>query len=102
LRRSNRGCNKSQGRIWKAKVSRAANRHGRPPAFSYQPTWKGLLRRRSAGLTLRFDETSLERLAERFGTPLYVYSASAIRQRVRAFEHAFRKAPHTICYSVKA
>jgi diaminopimelate decarboxylase len=79
-----------------------ANRQGRPPAFSYQPTWTGLLRRRSAGLTLGCDETSLERLAERFGTPLYVYSASAIRQRVRAFEHAFRKAPHTICYSVKA
>ncbi|HEV2690612.1 MAG TPA: diaminopimelate decarboxylase, partial [Bryobacteraceae bacterium] len=44
----------------------------------------------------------MTRLAERFGTPLYVYSASAIRQRVCAFERAFRKVPHTICYSVKA
>jgi diaminopimelate decarboxylase len=41
-------------------------------------------------------------LAERFGTPLYVYSASAIRERMRAFERAFRKVPHTVCYSVKA
>lgn len=84
-------------------MSRTANRgHGRPPAFSYQQTWKGLLRRQAAGSTLRCDEVSLERLAERFGTPLYVYSASAIRQRALAFEHAFRKVPHTICYSVKA
>jgi diaminopimelate decarboxylase len=33
---------------------------------------------------------------------LYVYSASSIRQRTAAFESAFRKVPHTICYSVKA
>ncbi len=40
-------------------------------------------------------------LAERFGTPLYVYSAASIRQRVRAFARAFRGVSH-ICYSVKA
>jgi diaminopimelate decarboxylase len=45
---------------------------------------------------------SLAGLAERFGTPLYVYSASTIRERTRAFERAFRKVPHTVCYSVKA
>lgn len=44
----------------------------------------------------------LPRLAERFGTPLYVYSASALRERARTFDHAFRKVPHTVCYSVKA
>jgi len=41
-------------------------------------------------------------MAERFGTPLYVYSTAAIRGRVRAFQQAFRRVPHTICYSVKA
>jgi diaminopimelate decarboxylase len=45
---------------------------------------------------------SLAGLAERFGTPLYVYSASTIGARMRAFERAFRKIPHTVCYSVKA
>jgi diaminopimelate decarboxylase len=54
------------------------------------------------GATLQCDEVALERLAERFGTPLYVYSGSTIRQRMRSFEHAFRKVPHTVCYSVKA
>jgi diaminopimelate decarboxylase len=33
---------------------------------------------------------------------LYVYSASGIRQRTAAFESAFRKVSHSICYSVKA
>src|SRR2546422_4712945 len=44
---------------------------------------------------LNCDQAALERLAERFGTPLYIYSASAIRERLRIFQHAFRKVPHT-------
>jgi diaminopimelate decarboxylase len=44
----------------------------------------------------------LTKLAERYGTPLYVYSATTIRGRLAAFEKAFRHVAHTICYSVKA
>jgi diaminopimelate decarboxylase len=62
---------------------------------------KGLLRR-AAGFELCCDEIPLSKLADRFGTPLYVYSASAIRERMRAFQHAFRKTRHTVCYSIKA
>ncbi|MGH9501802.1 MAG: diaminopimelate decarboxylase [Terriglobales bacterium] len=84
-------------------MTRPANREeGRPPAFSYREVHRGFLRRRPAGSALHCDEVILERLAERFGTPLYVYSASTIRERMRSFEHAFRKVPHTLCYSVKA
>ena len=80
-----------------------ANRSaGRPPAFSYREVRQGFLRRRPVGSALLCDEVALERLAERFGTPLYVYSALTIRERMTAFEHAFRKVPHTVCYSVKA
>jgi diaminopimelate decarboxylase len=75
---------------------------GRPPAFTYREVRAGFLRRRPVGSALQCDEVSLDRLAERFGTPLYVYSASTIRQRMDAFENAFRKVPHTVCYSVKA
>lgn len=74
----------------------------RSPAFSYREIRKGFLRRRPVGAILECDEFPLDRLAERFSTPLYVYSASMIRERVRSFEHAFRRVPHTICYSVKA
>jgi diaminopimelate decarboxylase len=68
---------------------------GRPPGFAY-------LGRRGRELSLHADQLSLVTLAERFGTPLYVYSASSIRERLRVFQKAFRKIPHTVCYSVKA
>lgn len=45
---------------------------------------------------------ALERLADRHGTPLYVYSAEMIRARIKAFQHAFRAVPYTLCYSIKA
>jgi diaminopimelate decarboxylase len=48
------------------------------------------------------DDLPLTQLAHRFGTPLYVYSASTIRERMRAFQYAFRKTRHTVCYSIKA
>lgn len=51
---------------------------------------------------LHCERVSLASLAEEFGTPLYVYSATAIRSRFREFERAFRGLPHTVCYSVKA
>jgi diaminopimelate decarboxylase len=84
-------------------VNRIANRSaGRPSAFSYREVRQGFLRRRPVGSALQCDEVAVERLAERFGTPLYVYSASTLRERMASFEHAFRKVPHTVCYSVKA
>lgn len=75
---------------------------GRPPAFSYSAAGNDNLRGRLSGSLLYCDHVSLAGLAERFGTPLYVYSASTIRERMLAFERAFRKTPHTVCYSVKA
>ena len=75
---------------------------GRPPAFSYREIKKGFLRRKAVGAMLQCDDVPLDKLAERYGTPLYVYSASTIRERLHTFESAFRKIPHTVCYSVKA
>src|ERR1700745_2692690 len=74
----------------------------RPPAFLYRQTKRGLPRPGSGGSVLYCEKLPLEALAQRFGTPLYVYSATAIHQRLQAFEQAFRTVPHTICYSVKA
>jgi diaminopimelate decarboxylase len=51
---------------------------------------------------LHCEGVSLSKLANQYGTPLYVYSATAISERFAAFQRAFRKLPHTICYSVKA
>lgn len=44
----------------------------------------------------------MEQLARRYRTPLYVYSAGHIRQRVELFRRAFRDTPHLLCYAVKA
>jgi diaminopimelate decarboxylase len=51
---------------------------------------------------LQCEDIPLPRLAEKFGTPLYVYSSETIAVRHSAFDRAFRDIPHTICYSVKA
>jgi diaminopimelate decarboxylase len=73
----------------------------RPPGFTYQRPRHGILRRRD-DFVLHCDRVALTELSERYGTPLYVYSASMIRERYKAFDAAFRDQPHTICYSVKA
>jgi diaminopimelate decarboxylase len=69
----------------------------RPAEFLYRP-----VKSVPTASILHCEQTPLPYLAERFGTPLYVYSASVIRERVQVFEQAFRKVPHTLCYSVKA
>jgi diaminopimelate decarboxylase len=74
---------------------------GRPPAFSYRKVSKGILRRETERV-LCCDKIPLPQIAERYGTPLYVYSASTIRQRFHTFDRAFRGIRHTVCYSVKA
>jgi diaminopimelate decarboxylase len=62
----------------------------RPPGFIYQDD------------ELCCERLPVQGLAEKYGTPLYVYSANAIRERYRILDQAFRGFEHTICYSVKA
>ena len=44
----------------------------------------------------------LSELAETYGTPLYVYSADAIAERVAMLQTEFAAVPNTLCYAVKA
>ena len=67
----------------------------RAPSLVYRPT-PGCPR------ALFCEKVPATRLAERYGTPLYVYSSEMIRARLKAFQRAFRPVPHTLCYSVKA
>jgi diaminopimelate decarboxylase len=50
----------------------------------------------------RLDGVELEMLAQQVGTPLHVYSASAIRQRIHALQTALEGLDALICYAVKA
>jgi diaminopimelate decarboxylase len=55
-----------------------------------------------AGDRLHCEEVSAERLVAEYGTPLYVYSEGAIRERLAAFTRAFAAVDPLIAYSVKA
>ncbi len=48
------------------------------------------------------DGVDLDALAACLGTPLYVYSASAIRERIRSLQAALRGMDALICFAVKA
>jgi diaminopimelate decarboxylase len=54
------------------------------------------------GGALHCGEVSLERLAKKHGTPLYVYSADQIVERLSLFQRAFAGRDHLVCYAVKA
>jgi diaminopimelate decarboxylase len=54
------------------------------------------------GPTLFCEEVALDDIVSRVGTPCYVYSARSILDRFRAYQAAFGKTPHLICYAVKA
>ena len=51
---------------------------------------------------LHFDGVALPALAQTYGTPLYVYSESALSDAFKAYEQAFAANQPLICYAVKA
>jgi diaminopimelate decarboxylase len=54
------------------------------------------------GGALHCEDVDVERIAAAAGTPVYIYSASAIRGRFRAYDQALEGVPHRVCYAVKA
>jgi diaminopimelate decarboxylase len=52
--------------------------------------------------TLRCEQVDLETLADRFGTPCYVYSAETIRGNFRRLDRALAPVDHLVCFAVKA
>jgi len=57
---------------------------------------------RTASGELMCDGVSLEAIASAVGTPVYVYSARAIREQYDALDHALSPVPHRLHYSMKA
>ncbi|MGI9323472.1 MAG: diaminopimelate decarboxylase family protein, partial [Pseudomonadales bacterium] len=51
---------------------------------------------------LHVEGLPLEKVAEEFGTPAYVYSKAAITSAYQAFDGAFSGHEHLVCYAVKA
>jgi diaminopimelate decarboxylase len=51
---------------------------------------------------LMCEQVPAESLAERFGTPSYVYSQAAVLENFHSFQQRLKSLPSLICYSVKA
>jgi len=51
---------------------------------------------------LQAEDVDLAGIAERFGTPCYVYSRATLERHWRVFHEALGAHPHLICYAVKA
>ena len=57
---------------------------------------------RSSNASLYCGKHSVAALAKRYGTPLYVYSANQILERLALFQQALAERRYLICYAVKA
>lgn len=54
------------------------------------------------GAELQLDGHSLDALARRFGTPLFVYSRAAMRAALAQYKGALVGRKHLVCYAMKA
>ena len=54
------------------------------------------------GAHLQLDGHSLDALARRYGTPLFVYSRAAMRASLEAYQRALAGRKHLVCYAMKA
>jgi diaminopimelate decarboxylase len=48
------------------------------------------------------EDVPVRKLADKYGTPLYVYSYNTLLRHFHAYESAFDGYPHIICFAVKA
>jgi diaminopimelate decarboxylase len=71
------------------------------PVAANENAWPEPLERDAHGIA-RIDGVELDALARAVGTPCYLYSARAIRQRIAAMQSAFAGRDALICYAVKA
>jgi diaminopimelate decarboxylase len=52
--------------------------------------------------TLHAEHVALNQIAEKFGTPCYVYSKSALTQAFERFNAGFKGSDHLVCFAVKS
>ena len=69
-----------------------------PATFTPHFAWKNA----RAGRRVFCEGLSLQEIADRFGTPTYVYSRRAIADAFDELEHGLSAVPHRVCFAVKA
>lgn len=48
------------------------------------------------------EDTGVEKIAEKVGTPFYLYSTAALKGNYQLFNGGFKDTPHITCFAVKA
>jgi len=76
--------------------SRASRATGAVDPASYTPGFS------YRGSRLFCEGVAVDEIAEKLGTPAYLYSRASVEQAYRRMTSAFGSLPHTICYAVKA
>src|SRR5439155_25912631 len=57
---------------------------------------------RYVGKKLFCEGVAVESLAEKFGTPLYVYSQRTLTRHFQALDRAMSPLPHLVCFAMKS
>jgi diaminopimelate decarboxylase len=54
------------------------------------------------GTELYAEDVPVRALAEKYGTPLYIYSHTTLARHFKAYAEAYKGFPHIVCYALKA
>src|SRR5271169_4136187 len=73
-----------------------------PVSFTPHFLWKQFSDRNSSWEEVVCERVQLTTVAEKVGTPAYLYSQAAIEDAYRELDRGLGSLPHTLCFAVKA
>ena len=73
-----------------------------PVGFTPYFAWKKLAKQDSSVEEIVCEKVSLTSIAEKVGTPTYLYSRAAIEDAYRELDRGLGLLPHTLCFAVKS
>src|SRR5207245_7411666 len=73
-----------------------------PASFTPHFTWKKSEARGSIAEEVFCEKVALRSIAEKVGTPTYLYSRAAIEDAYHELDRGLGKVPHTLCFAVKS
>src|SRR5216684_9371980 len=73
-----------------------------PATFTPHFSWKTLSGNAGRDAAVSCDGVPLRDIADKFGTPTYVYSRSAIEDAYHELDNGLGALPHTLCFAVKS
>jgi diaminopimelate decarboxylase len=73
-----------------------------PVSFTPHFSWEDTPRNSAHAKAVLCEGVALADIAEKFGTPTYVYSRAAIDDAHRELHHGLGALPHTLCFAVKS